>query len=145
SLCDKWRVRDVVAHVVEGSGKLSFVKTITGFVKAGFNLNKMIGDAGVAAGKEPTDELLRQLREVANNEVTPPLTKPIDMLSDAMIHTQDIRRPLNKPRQVPEDRLRLVLDSMKTQQPFVGAKKRVAGLQLIATDIEWTWGDGPEV
>ena len=145
SLCDKWRVRDVVAHVVDGAGKFSLVRTITGIVKAGFNLNKMIGDAGLQSGNESTDELVRRVRETATSEVTPPLTKPTDMLSDAMIHTQDIRRPLNKPRQIPEDRLRLVLDSMKTQQRFVGAKKRVASLHLIATDMDWTWGEGAEV
>jgi uncharacterized protein (TIGR03083 family) len=145
SLCEQWRVRDVAAHVVEGAGKLGFGKTITGFVKSGFNLNKMIGNAGIQGGNEPTDELLRKLREVANSETTPPMTKPIDMLSDAMIHTQDIRRPLNKPRQIPEDRLRVVLDAMKSQQPFVGAKKRIAGLKLTATDMDWSAGEGPEV
>jgi uncharacterized protein (TIGR03083 family) len=145
SLCERWRVRDVAAHIVEGAGKLGLGKTVTGFVKAGFNLNKMIGNAGIEAGNEPTDELVKKLREAANSETTPPMTKPIDMLSDAMIHTQDIRRPLNKPRQIPEDRLCLVLDSMKTQQPFVGAKKRIAGLKLVATDMDWTCGEGPEV
>jgi uncharacterized protein (TIGR03083 family) len=145
SLCERWRVRDVVAHIVEGAGKLSFGRTITGFVKSGFNLNKMIGNAGIEAGNEPTEDLLRKLREVATSETTPPMTKPIDMLTDAMIHTQDIRRPLNKPRQIPEDRLRIVLDAMKSQQPFVGAKKRIAGLTLTATDIEWSTGEGPEV
>ena len=28
---------------------------------------------------------------------------------------------------------------------FVGAKKRTAGLHLVATDVEWSHGQGPEV
>ena len=28
---------------------------------------------------------------------------------------------------------------------FVGAKKRVAGLRLVATDVDWSHGSGPEV
>ena len=34
---------------------------------------------------------------------------------------------------------------MKAQGPVLGNKKRVAGLKLAATDIDWTFGDGPEV
>ena len=28
---------------------------------------------------------------------------------------------------------------------FVGAKQRVAGLRLVATDVDWSHGSGPEV
>ena len=37
------------------------------------------------------------------------------------------------------------LDFVKGSSFVYGAKKRVAGLQLVATDMDWTHGDGPEV
>ena len=62
-----------------------------------------------------------------------------------MIHTQDIRRALGAPGTVPEERVRAALDRMKTTGSILGNKKRVAGLRLVATDMEWTHGDGPAV
>ena len=69
------------------------------------------------------------------------MTKPLDVLSDTMVHAQDIRRPLGKLREIPPDRLRTVLDHMKGDA-HLGNKKRIAGLQLSATDMTWTEGDG---
>ena len=46
---------------------------------------------------------------------------------------------------VPEDRLVAALDVMPGLGGFVGAKKRVAGLRLVATDVDWSHGSGPEV
>jgi len=63
---------------------------------------------------------------------------------DVFVHTQDIRRPLGRPATLPEPRLRAVADDLLTN-PGMGVKKRVAGLHLRATDIEWSHGAGPEV
>lgn len=38
-----------------------------------------------------------------------------------------------------------VADSYKGSNLVIGAKRRVAGLRLRATDAAWTHGDGPEV
>jgi chitodextrinase len=38
-----------------------------------------------------------------------------------------------------------VADFFKGSNLLIGAKKRVAGLRLTATDADWTTGDGPEV
>ncbi len=144
SLCDQWKVRDVVGHIVLGSGKLGYGKVIRDLAKSGFNMNKMLARTGMEKGSEPTEDLVKELREQATSHYTPPMTKPMDMLCDAVVHTQDIRRPLNQPKEIPEERLRAVLDEMKNVG-FMGNKKRIAGLKLVATDMQWTHGDGPEV
>jgi hypothetical protein len=56
-------------------------------------------------------------------------------LTDGVIHHQDIRRPLGLPREIPADRLRCALDFGRTARP-IGAKKRVQGLTLTATDLD---------
>jgi uncharacterized protein (TIGR03083 family) len=71
--------------------------------------------------------------------------KPDEGLVDHLIHHQDVRRPLARPRVMPEDRLVAALRVIPGLAGFVGAKKRVAGLRLVATDIGWSHGDGPEV
>lgn len=144
TLCPEWRVRDVVGHVVMGSEKFGFGKSMSALMKSGFSVNKMIANTAKQVGNEPTEDLLKRLRENAASQTVPPMTKPADLLSDTLIHTQDIRRPLGKPRDIPGDRLRLALDDQKVVG-FMGNKKRIAGLKLVATDMDWTYGDGPEV
>ncbi len=65
-------------------------------------------------------------------------------LVDGTIHHQDIRRPLGLPRTIPPERLRYVLDRTPTN-PRLGAWRRIRGLRLRATDIDWSRGSGAEV
>ena len=145
SLCDDWKVRDVVGHLVESTEKLGFGSLFVGMAKNGFNINKLLGNNGKEWGKKPTEELTKELRTNAGSQITPPFTKPIDLLNDVVSHTQDIRRPLGLPSAIPEERLRLVLDHAAAVNPILGNKKRIAGVQLVATDIDWKHGDGPDV
>jgi hypothetical protein len=41
--------------------------------------------------------------------------------------------------------LTAVADSWKKSNLLIGAKRRIAGLRLRATDADWHHGDGPEV
>jgi hypothetical protein len=38
-----------------------------------------------------------------------------------------------------------VADSWKNSNLLIGAKRRITGLRLQATDAQWAHGDGPEV
>jgi uncharacterized protein (TIGR03083 family) len=67
------------------------------------------------------------------------------VLLDRLVHHQDIRRALGHRRDVPPDRLLAVLDATPTLGSVFRAKSRTAGLRLTATDVGWSWGDGPEV
>ena len=42
------------------------------------------------------------------------------------------------------DRLRCALDFARTAPP-IGAARRISGLALVATDLDWTAGSGPVV
>ena len=65
-------------------------------------------------------------------------------LTDGMIHHQDIRRPLGMPRHIPADRLRAALEFAQYAPVIRGFWHR-RGLRLIATDVDWSTGSGPEV
>jgi uncharacterized protein (TIGR03083 family) len=144
TLCTEWKVRDAVSHVILAvtSSKTEFVKS---FVTSGFNFNKSMSRDARAHGQLAPDVLLKELRDHIDDRRLPPGIKPPNLLGDTVVHQQDCRRPLNMPRIVPEERLRVVLDAMKNVQPILGNKKRIAGIKLSATDMDWTWGDGAEV
>jgi hypothetical protein len=48
-------------------------------------------------------------------------------------------------REYPEEALTRVADFFKGSNLLIGAKRRIAGLTLRATDTGWTTGSGPEV
>jgi uncharacterized protein (TIGR03083 family) len=147
TLCTAWKVRDVVAHVTEGA-TLTTGKTIAVVAKYGFRINKMLNDEAIKRGAAPIEALRSDWRATVGVQRTPPGVKPAGLLADEVIHQQDIRRALGAPRQIPEDRLRVVLDeTAKTSASFLPAKKRINGLHLRATDLDWEAGtaDGPEV
>ena len=70
-------------------------------------------------------------------------------LGELTIHQQDIRRPLDLPRDIPTPHLQALLDCGLTRLGDfgLGAKSRrhAAGLHLAATDTDWSAGFGPPV
>lgn len=143
TLCHRWRVRDVVAHTYSYED-LGFGRLAARMVKAGLNGDRA-NAVGVAehAGKSG-DELAARAREHIQPAGLTAMMGGRIALTDGMIHHQDIRRPLGLPRQIPADRLVAALQTARTA-PAIRAAKRIRGLTLTATDMDWSTGSGPLV
>ena len=143
SLCDDWSVRDVVAHMT-ASSMISPAAFFAKIVASGFSLTRMqTKDIARERGSSP-EETLRRFRAQINSTTHPP--GPTDTwLGEALIHSEDVRRPLGITHEYDTDAAVRVADFYKGSNLVVGTKKRIAGLQLKATDAEWTHGDGPVV
>ncbi len=95
--------------------------------------------------------ILDQLRANAANGAKPMGVPEVAALADAVVHALDIRRPLNKPRPIPQGAFGPTADSFAgLRWPLsisVGgnARKRIDGLRLVADDLDWSHGHGPEV
>ncbi|SOD95412.1 TIGR03083 family protein [Blastococcus haudaquaticus] len=143
SLCAGWTVRDVVAHVLsyEDLGPRALAAR---FARGRFLVGRT-NAVGLAddAGRTPA-ELVERLRQ----HLTPAgLTAGMGgaiALTDGLIHQQDIRRPLGLPRAVPADRL---VPALRTALfgPVLRGVLRARDVRLVATDIDWSFGRGPEV
>ena len=147
SLCTAWKVRDVVAHCVEGATE-SKGTTIAKVVRYGFRVDTMLREEARKGGAAPTEELRAELRGSIGARKLPPGVKPEAMLADEVIHQQDIRRVITRPRTIPDDRLRVALQSVaSTNASYLPAKRRLAGLHVRTTDLDWDAGaaDGAEV
>lgn len=143
SLCEEWRVRDVVAHAFSFD-ELSRTELIGRFLRGRFSVRR-INALGVAryAGSTP-DELRALVRaHLYPRGLTAGFSGLIALL-DAMVHQQDIRRPLNLPRIIPPARLRAALDFARYAPPTRGAWG-ARGLRLVADDLDWSHGRGAEV
>lgn len=141
SLCDGWSVKDVVAHVVSYED-LDAIGLLKRFMKGRIARANQVGVDEFAALSP------QELVEFLGHHLQPRgLTAGFGgmiALVDGTIHHQDIRRPLGQPRTVPADRLRRILE-LVPNNPRLGARRRIKGLRLRATDMDWTHGRGPEV
>ena len=148
SLCDGWRVRDVISHMTLGYTTPAF-KMIGLLAKYRFNVPKGSKEGSVAYGSAHTpEEILAVFDTIPKEHVRKGIARVIkssEGMLDHVVHHQDMRRPLGLPRQIPEDRLVAALDVAPGLGGFVDSKTRAAGLRLTATDVEWSQGDGPEV
>jgi len=148
SLCRGWRVRDVVSHMTIGytTPMLSMIGLMA---KHGFNVPKGSAAESAAYGSAHTPaQIMAVFDTISKDHVRKGITKvikPQEGLVDHIVHQQDMRRPLGLPREIPEDRLLAALGVAPSIGGFVGAKKRGAGLRLVATDVDWSHGEGPEV
>ncbi len=148
SLCQGWRVRDVISHMC--IGYTTPLPTMVGKVaRHGFNVPKASLEESIGFGSSHSPaEILAVFDSIHQQNIRKGITKmikPQEGLVDHLIHHQDIRRPLGQPRVMPEDRLTAALGVVPGLGGFVGSKKRVAGLHLVATDLDWSYGEGPEV
>lgn len=150
SLCDGWRVVDVAAHlawapvvgVVEGGWALA---------RNGFSMNRMIARSAIGWSERGRDAILHQLEENLRTDAKPLGMPVVAALADAVVHGLDVRRPLGLSSAVPAEALGPLADFVVgTPWPMnamVGgsAKQRLSGVRLVASDIDWSWGDGAEV
>lgn len=142
SLCSKWTVRDVVTHVIGYDG-LGWPRTIATFARGGFSLHR--SNAVLLAGADRTPaQLIASMRTYQRPRGVTAMLGGMIALVDCTVHHQDIRRPLGLPREIPADRLRVTL-GLALKAPPIGAGARARGLGLVASDVGWTHGSGPEV
>ena len=146
SLCAQWRIRDVLAHLTAGAQGAFGVRTISGgMLRHGFNYNRWVAADGQRRGQQDPAVVLQALRNAAANRKALAGARPVRGLMHVLVHGQDICRPLGIKRYLPEAHLVLVADFVKDDVHIFGAKKRIAGLKLTATDLDWSHGNGPEV
>jgi uncharacterized protein (TIGR03083 family) len=143
SLCSDWTVQEIVAHMT-ATAKMSPPQFFVKMLGSGFSLKRMQAkDVAAEKGTSPADTLARFKAEVSSTKHPP---GPNDTwLGEAVIHSEDIRRALGIKHDYPTEDVVQVADFYKGSNLIIGAKKRIAGLNLRATDVDWTTGEGPEV
>jgi uncharacterized protein (TIGR03083 family) len=152
SLCEGWRVRDVAGHVASGTC-MSLPAVMMETAKHGFSVPKASKAGAILwADTHSATEMAKTLREVAGTYATDAkktgllrVLKPTDLVLDQLVHRQDMRRPLGLGTDLPEEQLLGALSVAPTVGGFVKADKRAKGLRFEATDVDWSWGDGPVV
>lgn len=143
SWCEQWSVRDVLAHM-SATARITPPTFFAKIVGSGLSFSKMQAkDIARERGGSPADTLAR-FESIEMSTKHPP--GPVDtMLGETLIHSEDIRRPLGIHHNYPVDAAVRAADFFKGSNLIIGAKNRISGLKLSATDADWSTGSGPEV
>jgi len=143
SLCGGWTVKMVAGHLVSGAEQTG-PRFFKGMAANGFRFNAMMDRDARRFGALGSAELTERLRARTSTTNHPP-APVMAMLGEAVVHGDDIRRPLGLDGAPAPEALIACLEMFKVTSFPVGAKKRIAGLRLVATDTDWSHGSGPLV
>jgi uncharacterized protein (TIGR03083 family) len=145
SLCPAWDVHHVVAHLVSPhkTGMGRFVET---FARARGRFDRANELLTAREAARPSEDLVADLRRFARSRFRPPGLGPEAPLTDVMVHASDIGIPLGWPAFGTGEAWTGVLGFIVTRRARVGFVPRsLSGLHLVATDVDWEHGEGPEV
>jgi uncharacterized protein (TIGR03083 family) len=143
SLCEGWRVRDVGAHLTLAQSSTRDV--LPDLVRARGSFNKMIHDSAVRQAALPVEEYAGRVRAMVGSRRTAPFVSDLEPLIDVLVHGQDMVRPLGRDRAMPPDAAAAAAQRAWSMGFPFGARKRLRGHQLVATDCDWRAGEGVAV
>jgi uncharacterized protein (TIGR03083 family) len=143
SMCTQWTVREALGHMT-ATAKMTPPQFFVAMIRSGFSFNKMTASEIQRETAGTPADGLAAFRGASKLTSHPP--GPVDSwLGETIIHGEDIRRPLGIAHEYPTAAVVRVADFYKGSNLIVGAKNRIAGLRLRATDADWSTGAGPEV
>ena len=142
SLCEGWKVRDVAAHLTHS--QMGLGRLVLEACKSRFRFDPMIKRLALADNRSQA-EIVAALRGMVGSRKHIVGTKPLDPLTDALVHGQDIAVPLGIDRPMPEAAAAAAANHMWHTHFPVQPAKQFAGIRLIATDADFAAGEGYQI
>jgi uncharacterized protein (TIGR03083 family) len=140
SLCEKWLVRHVIAHVTMPA-RLTPEQFGTEMAAAGGDFTVLSDTVAARDASLPVADLLDQLRSPGLHAWQPPGGGAAGALSHAVIHSLDVTIALNRPAVAPGEAVTAVLDLLTAANgTWFGVD--LTDVRLDAADTDWSWGNG---
>jgi uncharacterized protein (TIGR03083 family) len=142
SLCEGWRVREVVAHLTMPA-RYSEDAFMAELRQCEFDFTRLSNQIASRDAQLPTDELVGSMRDEMLHRWAPPGGGQLGALNHVVIHGLDITVPLGEPRRSPDATIQVVLDDLTQGGVHAHFGTDIRGRTLQATDIDWAYGAGP--
>jgi uncharacterized protein (TIGR03083 family) len=143
SLCGRWVVEEVVAHLTAAAsiGPMRWFASVLG-ARFDFDVhnNRRLAEHRGATSAET----LERFRGVVSSTISP-LGPTAAFLGEVIVHAQDIRRPLGLPRTPSVNVVTPVAEFYARRDFAVRSHSAIKGLRLEATDGPFATGSGPLV
>lgn len=143
SLCEGWRVCDVVAHTIAYLAQ-SRVGLSVEMMRARGSVDRLNQRALDRFCGDDPKVLAALMRAGAQPVGAGALYGCRVALIECLIHQQDVRRPLGLARCIPEQPLVAAL-RFAWWSPVIGGARRMRGLRAVVSDLDWSAGRGAQV
>lgn len=143
SLCRAWTVREVAAHLTLAHTGVR--EALPALIRARGGFDRMIRDTAIRQARLPVPEYPRRLRAMVGSRRTAPFLTEIQPLIDLLCHAQDIARPIGRHYPMPVDAAVAAADHIWNSPFPFWARRRLRGVELVATDAPWRAGAGDRV
>ena len=144
TLCAGWRVREVTAHITMPF-RYSTDRYLRELEASDGDFNQMADRCARRDAAMPAADLLAALAGNVHNPWQPPGGGLEGALSHDVIHGLDITVPLATGLRVPEQHLRAVLGFLAQRGGGAVFGTDLAGVELRADDLDWSYGSGEPV
>lgn len=152
--CDRWTVREVVAHVL-AMATVRPAAAIATYLRRGADLD-LANDALVARTLRTCSdtELVALLRARSTSQHRPPGLRPVGVLAEVVVHSFDVAVAVGRAIDESPVALDWTLEYLATRVPgntrfhvrggrkvaVLDGARRAEGLRLVATDTGWVRG-----
>jgi uncharacterized protein (TIGR03083 family) len=143
SLCAGWTVRDVTAHLT--LQQLTLGQGLRGLLRHPGGPDRLAREMARDRAAMPTDDMVSTIRRMVGSRRHNIGVTVNETLTDIVVHGLDIAVPLDRPLETDPVAVAAVAARWwRRSWPF-HARKRLAGLTITASDVDFSVGDGPEV
>ncbi|MBS4753404.1 maleylpyruvate isomerase family mycothiol-dependent enzyme [Nocardioides sp. zg-ZUI104] len=146
TLCPGWTVHDVATHVI-ATPQIGWREV--GAMAArnlGRSYDTMIfREVRRLAATRTREQVLADYDTYATSTRHTPVTTSVEPLIDALVHHQDIVRPLGRTRTMAPDAAAAAAERVRRLAPLMGTSRLLRSIRLVASDVDWTRGRGPDV
>jgi uncharacterized protein (TIGR03083 family) len=141
SLCDRWRVREVIAHLTMPAryDQEAFMAELRA---RNFDFGRLSNEIAARDAQLPTDELGANLRSDVLLHWAPPEGGYHGALNHVVIHGLDATAPLGLQRRPPDETMRVILEDLTEGNGHAHFGTVITGRRLEANDLDWSYGSG---
>ncbi len=129
SQCDAWNVRQAAAHLIT-PWEVSNGTLFKAMLKNRFSFDRaMVEVTNDLAERLTTDEIIQKLRDNAEDRWTPPIPGAgVEVvLSEVVVHAQDIRNAVGLPCSTPDETIEMALSGIKKESVAADYRRRIGG------------------
>ena len=144
SWCGDWRVRDVCGHLVH-LAEASQTSMFRDVLANGMVPDRSLSRIARQLGERPASELADRLEASAGGRFHVLGTSRVVALGEVVVHGADMFRPLDLAWDVDPELVVRVVPTYRWLRRVAFHAKPLGRVQLSATDITWSAGDGPQI
>ncbi len=135
--CDQWTVRQLAGHLTLG-WSVSTPKFAWAMLKSKGNFNAANVALSNKLAEKPTADIVADLRANAEHRFTPPGADSRAPLSDVIIHSQDMLRPLGIDHEIAIDSILPIVEvAIEPKTRRIRGTDVESRVTLRATDCDW--------